>query len=557
MKTIHKLIFLNGAFVALGGSLYAFHDSENDDKPLDNVVSIEQSVNPETLPDDITASEPTGTTETANQQSTELSKSVETTEQIELKETETPVPNHTESETTKSTEPADETQHTTLTTLPTQTDYNKNQIDKLPDYLGIVGIIQGIYNNESQFRSSLEEIQHRIAERDQLKMRQLMALTCSSESTSVTLDENGIVHSTPCESFYFCSANALTIGYGTKIEYKNGKICPEGIAVLEQLDLKRNGRSLTMDEKKQMVHTCFQRRNTHDNRAGTPLKKMSPEKQKPILFNKNDYASVNVENAYTVAQNEYADKMDKLLTANKYLGSSYLLLALSTDFAYQYGNHGVTKFDIYKVNGPITLSNLKNASSFAPDKDNERRMVRRLILEMAIQNAKDKKARGNKPATPESQAVFYMTALKKFTETFDKGIMEREEQKIVLMEQFMTLIMMQCIHNVKGEELTTEDLKTAKDQAHKLVYDELFHSDIIQQLPDQIRPITLTSAINSIKVDSLKSNGGLAIEELRNSILSQAQTRLKRYNKKNKSDHQLNTAAAYNMISAGNKTGRW
>ncbi len=535
MNLIKKLIFLNGAALTFSGSsFYTNQASAAAEDTPDTLAPIEQNINPEN-------SSETSATEV------EDSHMVEEDDDISLTPSETSQPIDTEKNLTF--DPAETTPIT---------------LQGLPDVNNAVLLIDNILGCQTLFHSSLLDMQQQIAAREHAKIRQLMTLTCSLESTIVKKDDNGLVHSLPIKSFYFCSSNALTIGYGTKIEYQDGKLCKEGVEMLELLDIKRNGRSLTMAEKEEMVHTCFARRNAYDEQHSVKLCELKPEAQRKILFNDDDYGCIDGENARDVAQHEYTQKMHKLLEANKYLGSSYLLLALATDFAYQYGNNGVRSFDIYKVNGPITLSKLVNASSLKVEKKkkekniyDDRHLMRRLILDMAIQNARDKKARGGKLATPESQGVFYMQALQKFTEMFNHGIMNREPQKILLMEQFMTLVMMQCMHNVTGQELTQDDLKIARTQAHKLVYDELFHSEVIQQLPEQIRPITLTSAIGAIKISELKSEGGIAMEELRKSILAQAQERLKRYNKKNKSNHEINIAAAYNLISRNDQSRRW
>ena len=95
------------------------------------------------------------------------------------------------------------------------------------------------------------------AQRRQKILMNKFALTGSMESDVVSENEDKTFSSEPFTSFYFCSGNALTIGYGVKIEYKDGELCKEGLEVLADLDIHRNGKSLSMDEKEALTEALI------------------------------------------------------------------------------------------------------------------------------------------------------------------------------------------------------------------------------------------------------------------------------------------------------------
>ena len=130
-----------------------------------------------------------------------------------------------------------------------------------------------------------------------------------------------------------------------------------------------------------------------------------------------------------------------------------------------------------------------------------------------------------------------MDALKDFTAEFKDNIMRREAQATVLMEQFMTLTAMQCYQNIKGSELTLDEIKEAEQVAHRLVYTHLFRSDVVLQLPNQIRPITMVSAVQNLKTKPTDEKSLNTI--LKDSLADEAVDRLTAYNKKNNTEHTL------------------
>ncbi len=394
-----------------------------------------------------------------------------------------------------------------------------------------------------------------------LENHHLMGLTRSIESTQASLDHHNIAHNKPYEYFYFCSGGALTIGYGTKIEFNQstGQLHKEGREVLEHLDMRLNGRALTMQEKEELVTECFERRDAYNENIIAEFKKnpqklikgrkkkgpwkaedfflerKSGENQVDDLYPSGEKAVISNATALHVSHMEYAHKINKLIADKSFFDRSYLLKALAADFVYQYGTKGFKdNFALYKADGPISLGELKSQSSFSGDDD--RSKMRQLLLDTAITNMKDAQKRKNKPATPESQEAFCLKALANFSEKFHGGIMLRQEHKMVMMEQYMTIVMMQAFENVKGSKLTQEEIKTAHQNARNLVYNECYNSPIIQQMPHQIKPATLTTAIEErMKIKPGKE----ALDVLRDALFEQAQIQIKRYNKKNKTNIQI------------------
>ncbi len=417
-------------------------------------------------------------------------------------------------------------------------------------------LTQSLVSEYMYFQDSMGKTQESEAQRRQKILMNKFALTGSMESDVVSENEDKTFSSEPFTSFYFCSGNALTIGYGVKIEYKDGELCKEGLEVLADLDIHRNGKSLSMDEKEALVKECFAKRAARDNaikngkklktltnangdeiKGNTPTRNLRPLSQETVLFGGTDVPRISRENALFVAGKEYEKKLNKILKENPVLGSSLFSEALATDFAYQFGDTGVKQFGFYKnaKDGNIS-SSLKFSDSWQKNEPT-RCKIRQLLCKMAYRTEKEKQARKGKPATPESQSIFFMDALKDFTAEFKDNIMRREAQATVLMEQFMTLTAMQCYQNIKGSELTLDEIKEAEQVAHRLVYTHLFRSDVVLQLPNQIRPITMVSAVQNLKTKPTDEKSLNTI--LKDSLADEAVDRLTAYNKKNNTEHTL------------------
>ncbi len=449
---------------------------------------------------------------------------------------------------------------------------SQNQSDE--NNLAIEQFTLGLTEGTQQIEKHLQNTEEEQEKCRQQEMSNLMAITCSMESNIIEQEPDGTYSTQPHEAFYFCSKNALTIGYGIKIEYKNGRLCPEGEEILKRLDLKRNNESLTMDEKRTLVKNCFTRRDERDKNAKNPKKsdpilknsegkiipktaetcELRPISQKVILFNDNDYASIDKDNALEVTRYEYEKKLNTLLGKKPFLGNSYFLKAFSADVAFQNGDSGVRKFDFYR-----NASNKILKSEYYPVErplkgKSDRYKMRSLLFEMAYKTHNASKSRKGKPATPASQTKFIIEALKEFNVEFKDGIMKREKQKIVLMEQFMTVTMMQCYRNVKGADLTLDEIKKAEKDAHNLVYDQLFHSKLIQQLPEKIRPTVLVNGIKNLDTKDIGKPGKNICSSLQASISKEAQQKLEKYIQKNKIDKET---YPLNPLQMQAQNGRW
>lgn len=376
---------------------------------------------------------------------------------------------------------------------------------------------------------------------DDILTFRLMAPTYLFESTKTSTDKYGVVLTEPLDSFYFCTSNALTIGYGTKIEYEHGKLAKEGLEMLQHIELWQNGKLLTMEEKIKLVDYCFRRKKEYDTNHKDKLRYKLFEAQRAILF-PNGAPTITKENAFHIAQIEYQDKMDRLLKENPLLGNSYFSISLATDIAFQHGNAGVKRTTYYKV-----AKNQKQLPSSIQLGAHDRLKLRKLLCKMAYytqtQNAKRKGA----PASIQEQNAATLYAIQSFCSTFKKSIMARDDHTLLLMQEFMTLVFMQNKKNEVQRPLTYTEIETASFNAQRLVYQDIFHSETIMQLPKKIRPITILTAIEKIQKNlSIKQNDNhielKPTEFLQESLLKESLLQLNKYNKKNKTSIKLTSS---------------
>lgn len=319
----------------------------------------------------------------------------------------------------------------------------------------------------------------------------LFAPTYLMESTLTSQNEEGIVQSEPINHFYFCSANKLTIGYGTKIECDtNGKLAKEGIQALQQLKIYKGNKELTESEKQQLVRDCCAARNRYDRIHGkNKFCKLGVHSQSKELFGSNP-ALVTKESALDTALTEYKNKQQKLLAKNANFKKNLILLALGTDMAYQYGDKGVTKTNIYHT---VKKGNIPATTTFG--KYGDRTLLRKWMLETSHLFKKDQENRRNEPATPESQSKIFITALKSFEKTFHQLIMDRQEHVKVLMDQCMALVMTQNFQNIYGRYPQPEEIENIRQTSQDFVYKELYGSTEIARVEKPYRENAIANAI--------------------------------------------------------------
>ena len=187
--------------------------------------------------------------------------------------------------------------------------------------------------------------------------------------------------------------------------------------------------------------------------------------------------------------------------------------------------------------------------------------MRDLICKLAYETNQDKKKRNGQPATPESQSAFCIKALKKFCDTFKDGIMMRQDHKTLLLENYMTLVFAQSMKNVKNRDLTLNEVQQAQQMAHTLVYDELYNSPTIQQVPDRIKPITMLESLKNIKLpEKTTQTDKNPLMLIRDSLNKEAEKRIQSFNKKFKTDHSFETPddpIRDFSIVANMQNGRW
>ena len=376
-------------------------------------------------------------------------------------------------------------------------------------------------------------------------LRRLMAPTYLLESTLFRTDEHNVVHSRHMECFYFCTANALTIGYGLKIEFdKKGKLAPEGIEALQNLNITLNGKPLTFEEKEALAYQCIKKRKEYDANNSIKLSKMRYDAQVAVLF-PNERPIISHENALETAQIEYTEKHSNLLKRNPFLNNSFYSQALGTDLAYQYGNSGVTKCDYYKNAKQNILS-----ERISVGKD-DRLKIRRFLCALAYKYHQDQIKRKFAPITLAEQNAFTLFAVQKYFELFKESIMQRSSYHILLMEHMMTLVMMQHQQDIQKIPLRSFQMDECAQKAHQLVYHQLFHSPIISQLPHRLQPITMVHAINGaqknlkpwIKSRQLSLTPDVFMERI---LLSEAEKKIKLYNKKYKKNIALKKTSSSN-----------
>lgn len=396
----------------------------------------------------------------------------------------------------------------------------------------------------------------------------MMNLVISMESTNVYRDKNNIIHNKPIEHFYFCSQGGLTIGYGNKIECTNtGNLEKEGRALLEKTKIMRNGKELSMREKEAIVKNCYDRRTylqtLKNKKKRINLNNLSSKNQKPHLFNKNDFCTIDSQSAMEISRLEYTNKNNKLVTSNSFFKDSYFLEALGTDFHYQFGDSGIKDTVVYKhAEKGLIPKKLYTGKAKA---ESDREKLRELICELAYETNQDKQKRKGQPATPESQSAFCINALQKFCKTFEDGIMKRQDHKTLLMEQYMTLVFAQSIKNVQNRDLTLAEVQRAQQMAHSLVYDELFHSETLQQVPDKIKPVTVVNSIKNLNQNlslpkNMTSTKKNPFQMLRESLNKESETRIQSFNKKFKTDHSFeipdNPVRDF-TLAVNMQNGRW
>ena len=106
---------------------------------------------------------------------------------------------------------------------------------------------------------------------------------------------------------------------------------------------------------------------------------------------------------------------------------------------------------------------------------------------------------------------------------------------------------MQNKKNEVQRPLTYTEIETASFNAQRLVYQDIFHSETIMQLPKKIRPITILTAIEKIQKNlSIKQNDNhielKPTEFLQESLLKESLLQLNKYNKKNKTNIKLTSS---------------
>lgn len=397
-----------------------------------------------------------------------------------------------------------------------------------------------------EIKKALDTIQKILSEEEQKGLynleRQLMGPTSLLESTLFSVDDHNYVHSCPYDCFYFCTADALTIGYGLKIEFDKEKIAPEGIKALQSLTLLSNGRALTLDEKIQLAYNCVKRKKEY-NKNNTPhLKKLRFEKQKEILF-PNGAPTLSQENALQASQIEFSEKREKLLKRNPFLADSYFSQALGTDLAFQHGNTGVTSKSYYKnAKKGVLLSHIS-------DGKNDRLKVRKLLCLLAYKYRQNRLKQKSEFMSKEEQNAFTLFAIQEYFSSFKEDILARNPYSILLMEKYMTLVMMQNKRSEQNRELNNAEINECVQKARTLVYDELFFSPTIQQLPRKLQPITMVDAVltahkqlnHSRKSTTLSLTPTIFMNQI---LTTTAKTKLIAYNKKYKTNLSLKKDAA-------------
>lgn len=392
----------------------------------------------------------------------------------------------------------------------------------------------------------------------------LTMLTCLMESTLIQKEANNEYSSQPIDHFYFCSQNALTIGYGNKIECNGNEICKEGLEILKLLDIKdEKGVSLSQKEKEARVKECIANRNKRDKLAGknkasaiktdngcisasTRTCRMNPRAQKLVLFDKGKFCTIDKESALRAMRYEMQKKIKKLKDKNPNTEDSYFSKALLADFAYQFGDTGVRQLKFYKNVKAGTFPDTLNYSKKSVKKD--RSALRELMCKMACKAHKNKK-----PLSQENQARFCLEALKEFAGSYKTGINCKEKHKIVLMENFMTIAFMQSMRDGKGAELTVEEVKNAQIQAHDLVYNSIFNNELLQQLPEGLRPQIILSALQKLSVspDQTVRFPEYVAQAVQERMFQSTQKIVAAYNKEHGTDIQL--VSAPNVPSSTNE----
>ena len=371
----------------------------------------------------------------------------------------------------------------------------QNSPDEIPNQSEKNDVFFAPLKEKSEKESPETETTENQAEKNKKDERALLsclfATTYLMESTLTSKNEEGIIQSEPINHFYFCSANKLTIGYGTKIECNDsGKLAKEGIQALQQLKIYKGNRELTESEKQQLVRDCCAARNRYDRIHGkNKFCKLGAHSQSIELFGKNP-PLVTKESAWNTALTEYKNKQQKLLAKNANFKKNLILLALGTDMAYQYGDSGVKKTNIYRA---VKKGNIPATTTFG--KYGDRTLLRKWMLETSYLFKKDQENRRNEPATPESQSKIFITALKSFEKTFHQHIMDQQEHVKILMDQCMALVMTQNFQNIYGRYPQSEEIKNIRKTSQNFIYKELYNSIEIKRVKKCHRENAITDTI--------------------------------------------------------------
>lgn len=331
----------------------------------------------------------------------------------------------------------------------------------------------------------------------------LFAFTYLMESTLTSQNEEDIIQSEPINHFYFCSSNKLTIGYGTKIECDNdGKLAKEGREVLKKLKIYKNNRELTETEKQKLVRDCCAKRNQYDRVNGeNKFCKLSAHNQAKVLFGDNP-APVTKESALSAALTEYQEKQQKLLKNNKNFNMNLIVKAIGTDLAYQYGSCGVkTKKGSSYFYDCVQKGYLPGNGKF-DSQYGDRTLLRNWMLQTARSFEDDKKKRKGQQATSQSQSKLFLTALKSFEKTFHQHIMNRQPSVKLLMEQSLSLVLVQNFLNIYGRYPQSKEIKKIHKTSQDFVYKELYGSSELDRVKKNGRECAITKIIKAADINA-------------------------------------------------------
>ncbi len=333
-----------------------------------------------------------------------------------------------------------------------------------------------------------------VAESILSKRRLAFEFIANQESNEYTVMDNGFVRQDPISNPYFCSAGALTWGWGTMIPFEKAsamkgkkdaskdapeipqkggyQVAKEGRALLDilvVLDKDDNNRPLTLEEKQRLaldlreawisagrpkdwlhtayVHPDFQHRGKNMH-----------------LFTRYAATPESCWNALCFEAGEKLDKMDGV-------ENTTFIQTMAADSSYRRGFAGLTRSSEYThlKDNVITEADAGNTPTF------QRNRARKLVMELHDLVKSNPFSANDTEERREAQFRFLtVQAIAISVQHYRREIINHNADVPLKVALASHLAVVQLAEDAKGYPLTAEEMKTACQYADNLIYGGFF-----------------------------------------------------------------------------------